>query len=102
MVNRDAPFGTIESAQEFLALLDEQIDEAMAEVRDELRTCTDRAPARRVEAWQVVLHTLTRLSSHISESRRLANNLRTLRNLMYRTSDIEQETAAGFPASAVN
>jgi hypothetical protein len=99
MVNRNAPFGTIESAQEFLTLLSEQIDEAISEVREELSTCVDHAPARRVEAWQVVLHTLTQLSWQISESRRLTNNLRTLRNLMSRTSDLEHEAATAMPAA---
>ena|SRR5687767_8172908 len=91
MVNSNAPFTTIESAQEFLVLLSEQIDEAIVEVRGELSIRAGRTEARRVEAWQVVLHTLTRLSSQIATSRRLVNDLRSLRNLMQRTGGVERE-----------
>ena len=98
MINRQAPFSTIESAHEFLALLGDEIDDAMADVREELATCTARTESRRVEAWQVVLFTLTKLSTRMAESRRLVNDLRSLRNLMYRTSEVEHESAQEAPA----
>jgi hypothetical protein len=94
MTDNDSPFSTIESVQGFLSLLSQQIDEASTEARAELAVCSDGPQQRRAEAWQVVLYTLTKLSAHVASSRRLVNDLRTLRNLMYRTSDVEQSDSA--------
>jgi hypothetical protein len=79
----EAPFTTIESAQEFLALLGATIDEAIEDVRREIAACTDNQHRRR-DAWQVVLYSTTKLASHVTASRRLLNDLRTLRNLLHR------------------
>lgn len=87
MSSDDRPFTTIESAQEFLALLAEAIDEALDSARAERRACGDGHLERRAEAWQLVDYTLTKLSSNVKSSRRLMNDLRTLRNLLERTSE---------------
>ena len=99
MAKRDAPFTTIESAQEFLTLLSEQIDEATADVRAEFEACGPNE-ARRAEAWQVVLYTLSKLSTHVGSSRRLLNDLRTLRNLLSRTGDGERGGSASRQTTA--
>ena len=80
------PFDTIESAQEFLALLGEQVDRALDEVRGELVSITDGREERRRDAWQLVMYKVTKLSAHIAASRRLLNDLRTLRNLLHRNT----------------
>lgn len=94
MNERQTPFGTIESAHEFITLLGEQIEEALSEARLELSACTERASERRVEAWQLIVYTLTRLSSHVAKSRMLLNDLRTLRNLLHRTGAADRPAAA--------
>ena len=86
MAPSDAPFSTIENAHEFLGFLDAAIADAIAEVQQELSACASQQD-RRVDAWRVVLYTTTRLSTHVSTSRRLLNDLRTLRNLLNRTAD---------------
>ena len=88
MTNSDRPFGTIESAHEYLSALSDQITEVINDVRGEIATCPQE---RRTDAWQTVVHTLTRLQFNIVQSRRLANDLRTLRNLVLRNSDPEPE-----------
>jgi hypothetical protein len=100
MTSSDEPFGTIESAQQFLALLSEKIDEAADEVRRELTVCTTPEEERRKEAWQLVLYTMTKLSSHIRNGRRLMNDLRTLRNLLHRNSHPEHIDAAQMVPAA--
>ena len=97
MATTEGPFATIESAHEFLALLGEQIDEALTEARLELSACGEARYQRRAEAWQLVIFTTTKLLSHVDSSRRLMNDLRTLRNLLHRTV----ASAAGEPADAV-
>ena len=84
MDREKAAFNSIESAHEFLALLGETIDEALAEVQQEMTACELRQQQRQVDAWRVVHFTATKLGTHISTSRRLLNDLRSLRNLMQR------------------
>ena len=79
-----APFHSIESAQEFLALLGETIDDALDEVQQELTACAMRQQPRQVDAWRIVLFTTKKLGTHVAASRRLLNDLRTLRNLLHR------------------
>lgn len=80
----DEPFQSIESAHEFLALLGETIEDALEEVQQELAVCTKRQEPRQVDAWRVVLFTTKKLGTHVATSRRLLNDLRTLRNLLHR------------------
>ena len=96
MIHSKPPFDTIESAYEFLALLGETIDEALDEVGHELRGCADRQLQRQVDAWQVVLYTATKLGEHVAISRRLLNDLRTLRNLLHR-GIADAEVSHGSP-----
>jgi hypothetical protein len=84
MSRSDAPFTTIESAQEFLALLGSTIDEAIEDAQQEIAASTATEHERRAEAWQVVLYTTTKLATHVAASRRLLNDLRTLRNMLQR------------------
>ena len=84
MTRTEVPFHSIESAHEFLALLGETIDEALDEVQQELTACTMRQQQRQVDAWRLVLFTTTKLGTHVAASRRLLNDLRTLRNLLHR------------------
>lgn len=94
MTKSDRPFTTIESAHEYLTLLSDQTAEVMNEVMREIATCTERKQERRAEAWQTVLYTLTKLQFNTAGSRRLLNDLRTLRNLLFRTADPESERIA--------
>ncbi len=100
MAKSDRPFNTIESAHEYLSLLSDQIAEVMNDVMREIAASTDRKQERRAEAWQTVLYTLTKLQFNTASSRRLVNDLRTLRNLLFRTSDPESEPIADAPVPA--
>ena len=95
----DAPFHSIESAQEFLALLGETIDEALDEVQQELTACTMRQQQRQVDAWRIVLFTTTKLGTHIAASRRLLNDLRMLRNLLHRNIPVSASRPPQTPSS---
>jgi hypothetical protein len=88
MAHNDAPFSTIENAHEFLGFLSEAIEQAVGEVHKELADCVDERGERRADAWRVVLHTTTKLSSHVATSRRLLNDLRMLRNLLHNTTSV--------------
>jgi hypothetical protein len=75
-------FDSIESAQEFVDLLAQAVEEA----RQEIQTQIDELPAggseRRLQALRLVAFKLDSLSANMSGSRRLLNDLRTLRRLL--------------------
>ena len=100
MSNIDRPFNTIESAHEYLSILSEQIEEVLNDVRAEIAAATDRKQERRAEAWQLVIYTLTKLSFNTASSRRLLNDLRTLRNLLSRTTAPDPDQTSGVPEDA--
>jgi hypothetical protein len=78
----ETPFESIEGALEYVSLLQEAIQEAQQQVEKEIGLAADSPLARRKEALQLVRYKLAKLSSHISGSRRVLNDLRTLRRLL--------------------
>jgi hypothetical protein len=78
----ETPFDNIESSHQYVALLAQAIEEAKRDVeRDIAMAMADRAD-RRGEALQLVLYNLAKLETHMSASRRILNDLRTLRRLL--------------------
>jgi hypothetical protein len=80
MTSNAGPFETIESAQEFLGLLRQAIGESLDEAGRHLAASAARERLAQVDAWRVVLHKMTTLSSHVAHSERLAGELRMLRD----------------------
>jgi hypothetical protein len=81
-MNSHDQFSTIESTQEYLTLLSGKIDEVLSAARLELSGCRFDRRRKRGEAWQLVLYTTTKLSSHIDASRKLVSDLDTLKKLL--------------------
>ena len=79
MSGTERPFGSMENTQQFLSLLSARLDEITGEVREELAVCRCDDPNQRAQTWQLVLYTLRKLSSHISDSRKLMNDLTTMK-----------------------
>ena len=90
-VDQRHPFESIESAQEFIALLAETIEEAQREIAAEQERL-DSGDQRRREAWLLALHKVKTLGFHVQKSHRALNDLRTLRRLL------DGELAVGVPA----
>lgn len=84
------PFESIEDTQEFVALLENSIEEAIAEVRSELEIAQAEAQARRVEALSLALYKLGNLGVHIGKSRRILNDLRSIRRLLSSERDLRR------------
>lgn len=76
------PFDSIESAQEFVELLLETVREVQFEIDAEIALTSQPAAERRLQALQLVAHNLTKLTFHVSKTRRILNDLRTLRRLL--------------------
>ena len=76
------PFDSIESAQEFLSLLAEAIEEAIRDVADDRKAGLEDAQERRVEALNLALYKLKRLDEHVDKSRRILKDLHSIRRIL--------------------
>jgi len=78
----ETPFDSIESALEYMSYLLEATQEAQKQVDSEIEHSADHHLARRKQAMELVSYKLTTLASHVSRSRHLLRDLRTLRRLL--------------------
>jgi hypothetical protein len=78
----ETPFDNIESALEYVSHLLEATREAQQQIGTEVLRAANPKLARRKQALQLVYYNLDKLSSHIGASRRILNDLRTLRRLL--------------------
>ena len=73
------PFDNIESSHEYVSLLAKAVEEAIAEIEADIALASGSAAGRRREALQLVRFHLGKLSGHMTSSRRILNDLRSLR-----------------------
>lgn len=90
-----SPFESIESAHDFIVLLEESIEEALAEVHDDLKSAQHARDERRAHALHLAIYKMGLLNSHVNKSRRLLNDLRTIRRLLFAEREHESAHAAG-------
>jgi|MudIll2142460700_1097286.scaffolds.fasta_scaffold437921_1 hypothetical protein len=79
----EKPFDNIESSYEYVALLVETIEESRLDVEAQIVLAMAENAKRLKEALQLVSYNLTKLSMHMTASRRILNDLRTLRRLLH-------------------
>ncbi len=77
------PFESLESAREFMDLLQEAVVEAIRDVEDLQADARNDEQPRREQALLLVLHKLRQLSANTHRSQRILNDLRTLRRLLF-------------------
>jgi hypothetical protein len=88
----ETPFDNIESSHEYVALLAEAVEVTIREVEADLALAgSDGRDDRQVQALQLVLFNLSKLRGHMSSSRRILNDLRTLRRLLLRERTLNDE-----------
>lgn len=85
----ETPFDNIESSHEYVKLLAEAIEVAIAEVQADIELAGADGAERRTQALQLVLYNMNKLQGHMTSSRRILNDLRTLRRLL-----LEERTLA--------
>ncbi len=78
----ETPFDNIESAQVYMTLLAEAVEEAIDSIEEDCAVAVSENATRREQALRMVAFKLTKLNSHLEESRRILNDLRTLRRLL--------------------
>lgn len=82
MRQASTPFDTVESAHEFFELLSATIAEAKQEVTADVKRERTDGDRRRLEALRVAVYNLERLEYHLVRSKRILNDLRSLRRLL--------------------
>lgn len=78
----ETPFDSIEGSHEYVALLAEALAEARRDVEAEIQAADRDGEQRRKEALILVSYNLAKLNLHMTTSRRILNDLRTLRRLL--------------------
>ena len=78
----ETPFDSIEGSHEYVRMLSEAVDEARRDVEEEVASAEKELADRRKEALLLVSYNLAKLNLHITSSRRILNDLRTLRRLL--------------------
>jgi hypothetical protein len=78
----ETPFDSIESSHEYVRLLAEAVEANLAEVEADISLAGVDGADRRMEALQLVHFKLDKLRGHMTQSRRILNDLRTLRRLL--------------------
>lgn len=83
------PFESIESAHEFVALLEESIREAAGDVHGHLREAEAAQDERQVRALNLALYKLNQLATNMHKSRRALNDLRSIRRLLFTERELD-------------
>lgn len=96
----ETPFDSIESAHQFVDLLLDAIQEAQQEIGMEIHVPAGNEAERRKQALQLVAHNLAKLSTHVTKSRRILNDLRTLRRLLLEERKLEAAETYSRAAAA--
>jgi hypothetical protein len=78
----ETPFDNIESAHQFVELLIEAIEESRRDVDADIAGAGNNRSERQKEALHLVSDTLAKLSKHMTSSRRILKDLRTLRRML--------------------
>jgi len=84
----ETPFESIESAQEYLRLLAEEVACVLEEIEVDRDEAAKLGKNRRLDALHLVCYKLQRLGHHVDASKRILNDLRMLRRLFER--DLEK------------
>lgn len=72
----------IESAHQYMSLLSEVLEDSRGEIQQDITLARAEGADRRLEALNLVSYKLDRLRHHVGASRRILNDLRTLRRLL--------------------
>ena len=94
----ESPFENIESALQFVELLCDAIDETRQEIE---QASAEQQSERRQQALQLVSYNLAKLALHMGTSRRILNDLRTLRRLFLQERGLKEEEEQGEAAGEI-
>lgn len=98
----ETPFDSIEGSHEYVAMLADELGEARREIEEEITAAERDGAERRKQALLLVSYNLDKLNLHITSSRRILNDLRSLRRVLLaeRGLSAEPEATKVFQAGA--
>ena len=94
----ETPFDSIEGSYQYVDMLAEAIEEARRDVEEEVVIAEKELADRRKQGLLLVSYNLAKLQGHITSSRRILNDLRTLRRVLMS----ERQTANRVARTAGN
>ncbi len=80
----EQPFHSIESAHEFMVVLENVIVQTQAELQALLDDAHSASDDRRTEALRLALFKISQLETHTLKSKRILNDLGLIRSLLVR------------------
>ncbi|MGA2315370.1 MAG: hypothetical protein ABSG71_03195 [Thermodesulfobacteriota bacterium] len=89
----ETPFDNIESAQQYVELMIEAIEESKRDVDADIARAESNRLERQKRALQLVSNNLVKLSQHMTTSLRILNDLRTLRRLLLEERQLNKHYA---------
>ena len=96
MNGSETPFDSIEGSYEYVDMLADAIQEARHDVEAEVALAEKESADRRKQGLLLVSYNLAKLEGHITSSRRILNDLRTLRRVLL----AERRSAKGIVRTA--
>ena len=90
----ETPFDNIESAEQFVKLLIEAIDQSRRDVDAEIARSDGNSSGRSKRALQLISTNLAKLSQQMADSRRILSHLRTLRRLLLQERQLDDTPQA--------
>jgi hypothetical protein len=84
------PFDSIESAHDFVTLLAGTIGDAKRDLEADIDREAGQNASRRLEALRLALYNLEKLEMQMHRSRRVLNDLRTLRRLLFQERNVSE------------
>src|ERR1039458_4287970 len=95
----ETPFDSIEGSHEYVRMLAEAVNEARRDLEEEIAAAEQDRADRRKEALLLVSYNLAKLNLHITSSRRILNDLRSLRRLLLAERGLPAEDESEVGAS---
>lgn len=90
----ETPFDSIEGSYQYVDMLSEAIAETRRDVEAEVALAEQENADRRKQGLLLVSYNLAKLESHMTTSRRILNDLRTLRRVLLAERKPVRATAA--------
>ena len=90
-------FDSIEGSHDYVCRLGQAVDDALCHIERDIRAASASGAERRVDALRLAAYKLGLLRGHFVASRRLLNDLRTLRRLL-----LQEREAGASPRDEVH
>jgi hypothetical protein len=99
----EQPFDSIESAYDFSRILSDAVNDAKRDIEGliqaQMQRATSPESSRQLDALRIVYYSLEKLGFHTNCNRRLLNDLRSLRRLLFEERAASKAPTASKPAS---